>query len=206
MKMVEGLCTYSYFILWTFWHFKFESLKNGNLELWNLTIPKYWNLKNVQLRNSNILFSRAFYFWKFEGLNCWNLTSLQFENLHRKMMKNPVKNSSKYWILISYLLKTWNGHLITFVFSSQGFPSTPQHTDPSGNLSGNPFQEILLSRNRFWETFPETFLAILSRNLCFATTHLLVKLFGHREVMGISWENHRNTFRRFIGIFMQFLW
>ena len=44
-------------------------------------------------------------------------------------MKNSVNKSATSWIWISYLSKTWNGKLVTFVFSGKGIPSTPQQSD-----------------------------------------------------------------------------
>ena len=51
------------------------------------------------------------------------------EDGDQEMMEIGKIKSTTSWICISYLSKPWNGHLPTFLFSSEGIPSTPHHSD-----------------------------------------------------------------------------
>ena len=69
----------------------------------------------------------SFRFWNFGFLIryqvLWRWAPEKDENWLNKISKAMDMN------FISHL-KTWNVHLVTFVLSSKGIPSTPQHTDP----------------------------------------------------------------------------
>ena len=70
--------------------------------------------------------------WKdFSHFEVVNFVFWKMENRRRapEHDEDPYEKPLKSWIWISYLSKTWNRHLVTFLFSSKGPPSTPQHFD-----------------------------------------------------------------------------
>ena len=75
---------------------------------------EFSNFEVLKFQLFEFLKSRIFYFWNFE--------KFEFRKLVLTNDKNPVNISSKTWIWISYLSKTWSGILVTLLFSGKGSP------------------------------------------------------------------------------------
>ena len=116
----------------TFW---FVSARNvGNL--------KTHNLETLRLKTKNVIWARKTESWDFETWNVgnWNyifcfgpFEYLIFQISWRWGPGNDEKWSNEISKIMDMnfisMKKPWNGHLVTFVFSSKGIPSTPQHSD-----------------------------------------------------------------------------
>ena len=76
----------------------------------------------------------------FELLSLDFLKSWKVDGGHREMMKMPVNNLQHIANEFQICQKTWNGNLVTFLFSSKGIPSHPQHTDFHAST---PINELL---------------------------------------------------------------
>ena len=112
LNLLEGVCTYLY-NLWNFETLKFKHLKFLKLPIWNFTFVKYefWKLTIWE-------------FWISDILTSWN-----FKNLHREIMKNPICFLQNIGYELHICQKTWNGKLVIFQFLSKGIPSTPRNSD-----------------------------------------------------------------------------
>ena len=141
--MIPDLLPY---LLEDFWNLQ-KSTKYGHSDLLFIT-RILWNLPE----NYGSVFE-TYYFCTSKNLELWKIWQLVYILLEinvpfvflggssatslfidfgkggrRKMMKIPVKISSKSWRWDQYLSKTWNWNLVTLL-SGTGIPSTPQHTD-----------------------------------------------------------------------------
>ena len=90
------------------------------------------NLEFSQIWKVWVLIFWTFGFRIFEVFVFSKLWILLFEiseDGHRTMMNIPVKNLQTPGYEFHIYQKTWNGHLVKFLFSSKGILSTPQHSD-----------------------------------------------------------------------------
>ena len=120
-----------------FYIFEIVTFENWIADIWFLGSLTFLILKCSKTRDSTTchveIGKLEFGNWKFEHLKisrpwefkCTSVLSNFVKMGTRKWCKSVTWNSKKTWISISSLSKTWNGKLVTFVFSSKGIPSTP---------------------------------------------------------------------------------
>ena len=109
----------------TFWNLKFRKFKFRNFKTWHLKHGN-WKFDIMELLS-------------FEISESWTL-----ENSHRKRMTSPLKVLQHIGYEFHNYQKTWNGFCVSFVFSSKGIPSTPQHSD--SHPCTRPPSWVILSR------------------------------------------------------------